>query len=122
MQARILVVDDEQAIVFAMKSYFTRRGFIVDGATGPEEARELIAREDYSLAFLDVRLGTNGTNEGLDLAEILRGRSANLPIILISAHDTLEVRQRAREIGVEFFVKPQPLPKLAGLACGLLTS
>jgi DNA-binding response OmpR family regulator len=120
MRARILVVDDEKAIVFAMKSYFSRHGFLVDGASGLAEAHELIAKQQYGLAFLDVRLGTNGAHEGLELAETLRGHSATLPIILISAHDTAEVRQRAGEIGVDFFVKPQPLHKLASIAKDLL--
>jgi DNA-binding response OmpR family regulator len=121
MRARILVVDDERAIVFGMKSYFTRHGFIVDGATGVDEAEDLIATQEYALAFLDVRLSTNGAQEGLTLAETLRGNSTTLPIILMSAHDTPEVRRRASEMGADFVVKPQPLHKLARIARGLLT-
>ena len=58
-------MDDEEPILFAMREYFTTKGYAVDCARETSEAEALVAENDYSLAILDLRLsGTHGA-EGL---------------------------------------------------------
>lgn len=118
---RILVVDDEKNIVFAMKTYFMRHGFDVDCATDSAAALALLDENAYTLAILDLQLGGTGKTEGLAIAQRLRDQSAKIPIILLTAHGTPEIEASAKEIGINTFLKkPKPLAELAQIAFLLL--
>jgi DNA-binding response OmpR family regulator len=56
MTVRLLVVDDEAAIVFALSEYFTCRGWEVDCAGGLLEATAQVDERDYTAAIIDLRL------------------------------------------------------------------
>ena len=56
MDQRILVVDDEATILFAMKEYLSGGGFTVDCAAEREEAQALIANVSYCAVIADLRL------------------------------------------------------------------
>lgn len=117
----MLVVDDEKSIIFAMKVYFSKRGFEVDCASDPIDAMRLAASNDYCLVIVDLRLGDSDAAEGLDVARRVKQRSATTPVIMLTAHGTPEVESSAREIGVESFLrKPKPLPEVAQVAYGLM--
>ena len=74
MTHRILVVDDEEPIVFAMSEYFTLKGYEVDTAREIEEAEALISQWHYDVVIADLRLtGTQGI-EGLEILRYLADR------------------------------------------------
>lgn len=118
---RMLVVDDEKNIIFAMKMYFSRRGFEVDSASDPIDAMRLAELNDYCLAIVDLRLGDSDAAEGLEVARRVKQRSETTPVIMLTAHATPDAERRARDIGIESFLrKPRPLPEVAQVAYGLL--
>src|SRR5512142_1037769 len=103
---RILVVDDEKGIVFALERYFAQHGFEVDTATDAETAQELLATRTYALAILDVHLsGRTDVTEGLDLAATIRETAPGTAVILMTALGTPETEQRATEVGASSFVR-----------------
>ena len=53
---RMLVVDDEEPILFAMREYFSTCGYEVDCARELEEAEALISNVQYALVIADMRL------------------------------------------------------------------
>ena len=53
---KILVVDDEQDIVFTLKTILTEAGFSVDAFTNPSVAFEMFRPEKYELIILDIRM------------------------------------------------------------------
>lgn len=58
---KILVVDDEQDVVFTLKTILTEAGFSVDAFTNPSVAFEMFTPEKYDLIILDIRMpGLNG--------------------------------------------------------------
>ena len=58
---RILVVDDEKAIVSLLKQAFSRAGFEVRPAESAEEALKVLEQDDITVMFLDLNLpGMNG--------------------------------------------------------------
>lgn len=119
---RILVVDDEKTIVFALRQYFVRAGYGVDCATTAEQALELLASERYAVAILDIELrGSLESGDGLNLAEFIRRHSPSTVVIMLSAVESVEAEARAREAGVHSFVhKPAPLAVIAGVAADLV--
>lgn len=121
MTKRILIVDDEESVIFAMRTYFSRRGFEVDCATDALAAMTLVEINTYCLAILDLRLGDSDCMAGIDVASSIKWHSGTTPIIMLTAHGTDEVELRAREAGVDSFLrKPKRLPELAQVAYGLL--
>ncbi|HEV8487714.1 MAG TPA: response regulator [Blastocatellia bacterium] len=110
VHGRILIVDDEDAILFSMKEYFTGRGFAVDCAQEMEEAEALVANVQYDAAIVDLRLtGTNGI-EGLEIVEYIKERCPRTGIVLLTAYGSPEIETEARIRGIDAFLqKPMPL-------------
>lgn len=115
---RILVVDDERGIVFALRAYFLQRGFVVDTASNEEEAQVLLAGNSYTAAILDVHLSSrSGTGEGLNIAASIRERSPRTALIVMSGLESAENMRRALELGVDSFLrKPARLADVADMA------
>jgi two-component system, OmpR family, response regulator len=119
---RILVVDDEKSILFALDRYFVQHGFVVDTASDPAEAEALIAKNTYDLAIIDIHL-TRRTDfvEGLELAAFLRDLAPATAVILMSALGGPETERRAAEVGAQSFVrKPARLAHVADIAFSLI--
>jgi ActR/RegA family two-component response regulator len=118
---RLLVVDDEEAIVFAMQRYFTARGFEVDTASEIEEAEALLANVHYQAAIIDLRLtGVHGA-EGLDILGFVRDNCPGTRTILLTAYGSADLSREARERGADVVLsKPQPLPDVAQVLMGLV--
>ena len=118
---KILVVDDEEAILFAIKEYFSAHGYDVDCARELEEAEALLGFIQYAAVIADLRMtGINGA-EGLELVSYVRERSQTTRIIILTAYGCPEVEGEAMKRGVDVFLhKPKPLPELAQIVFGLL--
>jgi DNA-binding response OmpR family regulator len=118
---RILLVDDEKSIMFAMSHYFRSCGYDVDCAGDAEAATLLLSERRYALAIVDIHLVGRAGNDGLDLAERICRDYAETAVIVMTALDTPETEQRAAMIGVRSFVKkPARLAYLANVAFAAL--
>jgi CheY-like chemotaxis protein len=118
---RILVVDDEEPILFALREYFTALGYEVDGVREPDEAEALLASIRYDLVIADLRLtGTRGA-EGLEILARARERTPRTRTILLTAYGSPEVEREAHRRGIDAFLhKPKPLPEVAQIVGRLL--
>jgi DNA-binding response OmpR family regulator len=117
----LLIVDDEDAILFAMREYFMIRGYRVDCARGLDETATLLSRHPYSAVIADLRLGGSHGTEGLEIVDQVRARSRGTRVILLTAYGSPEIEREARRRGVDAFLhKPRPLPELAGIVRALL--
>jgi DNA-binding response OmpR family regulator len=118
---RLLVVDDEAAIRFALVEYFRGSGWAVDSAAEKEEAEALLACTAYAVVIADLRLtGIHGV-EGLDIVEWSRHLRPDTRVVLLTGNATPEIEAEARRRGAdEFLQKPLPLPTLEAIVGGLL--
>jgi len=100
--ARILVVDDEPAILRTVRANLERRGFRVDVAqTGDEAVAQAEERPD--LIVLDLGLPDV---DGVEVIRRVRARS-DTPIIVLSARDSEREKVHALEIGADdYLTKP----------------
>jgi DNA-binding response OmpR family regulator len=68
------------------------------------DGERLIAEQPFDVAVLDLGLADG---DGMDLLARLRGGGADLPIVVITARDALDVRLRGLDLGADdFLVKP----------------
>jgi DNA-binding response OmpR family regulator len=121
MPLPILIVDDEEAILFAMREYFTTLGYQVDCAQELEEVKTLLAQVQYALAILDLRLaGSHGT-EGLELVEYARQRHPSTRVIILTAYGSPGTKREALRRGADVFLhKRRSLPEVARVVSELL--
>jgi DNA-binding response OmpR family regulator len=104
MTATILIVDDEENLRLTLSRILTKAGFNVTTASSGEDALRLLQAGAYELAFIDLLMPGIG---GLALLAELRKLYPDMPVLILTAHATLEsaieaVRQGARD----YLLKP----------------
>ena len=106
----VLVVDDEQTLAQNLQAYLEAQGLTVHVAHDGTSAIGLAERIEPDVTVLDYRLPDM---EGFQVLEAVRSRR-NCHFVLITAHPTAEVRERASQLGVSHILfKPFPLAELA---------
>lgn len=101
---RILIIEDEQKTASYMQKGLAEHGFRADTATTCEDGLHLAQTESYDLIILDVMLPDQN---GWVVVEELRRSGHQLPIIFVSARDTVTDRVYGLELGADdYLVKP----------------
>jgi DNA-binding NtrC family response regulator len=107
---RILVVDDEEAVRFALREYLEFKGFSVDEAATCQEGEKRYRQDVYDAVTLDYALPDGNA---LDLLPRLKAIDAGVPVVVITAQASIELAVRAIQLGAEqFLVKPVDLAAL----------
>lgn len=120
MRPKLLVVDDEEPILFALRDYFTSRAFKVDCVKTAEEARILFEADGYAVVIVDLSLASAG-HEGLEIAGHIRERHPKTAVIILTAYGSPQAEAEARRLGVAAFLhKPQSLGTIAKIIDDLI--
>ena len=120
MPARILVVEDDSAIVTLLDYNLKASGYEVVTAASAEDGELLLKEQDFDLAILDWMLPDKS---GIDLCQTLRRslKLAALPIVMLTARG--EEADRVRGLGTgadDYVVKPFSVPELIARIGALL--
>jgi CheY-like chemotaxis protein len=119
---RVLLVDDEQTLLFAISDYFGALGITCHCAGDVASASRMAAANPYDVAIVDLRLGGSDDRGGLGLVNELTRLYPHIKVIVLSAYSD-DRAEELREIGADAFCrKPQPLKDLARKVfdlCGL---
>jgi EAL domain-containing protein (putative c-di-GMP-specific phosphodiesterase class I) len=103
-QPRVLIVDDEPAIIRAMRRMLTNVGFEVTSAVSEPEARELLDAAAFDAIVSDIHIGEGS---GVELLRRVRQRDADMPVIMITGAPEVDTAIRAVEYGAfRYLVKP----------------
>lgn len=101
---RILVVDDEEAVCWALRQALSDEGYEAAIAASAEEALPQILAGQHDLVILDVRLPGM---DGLTALRQIQEKQPNLPVVLITAFGNLRTAVAAVQQGaVEYLTKP----------------
>ena len=115
---RILLVEDDKVLADALSRTLVQSAHAVDIVASGDDADHAIALGIYDLAILDI--GLPGLN-GLDVLRRLRARKSMLPVLILTALDTLEDRVRGLDLGADdYLAKPFDLPELEARVRALL--
>jgi len=110
----MLIVDDEAAVLFAMREYFTMRGYEVDCVQTAEEALSLLEARAFTVVVADLRLTGTGSTEGLAILRKARECSPGSLTVLFTAYGSPQVEREVKQQGVNLILhKPQPLAHVA---------
>ena len=102
---RIVVADDSASLRALVRITLSSQGWSVTEAETAEGARDMIRSLRPDLALLDVMFGDTGP-DGLAICAELRAHpaTANIPIVILTAHDDPAERERAKAAGASAFI------------------
>lgn len=107
MTKRILLVDDETAVLFAYKKVLQREQCQVDAVDNKDGSLVLLGRNKYDVAILDLYLGEETGEEGFEILRHIKGVQPEAVTIMITAHGNQNIRDRAFRLGIDYyFEKP----------------
>ena len=106
----ILVVDDEPNLRQSLAAILHRDGYLVTTAADAQEVRQYLQKGPFDLVFLDLKMpGGNG----ITLLSEIRKQYAEMPVIILTAHATLDSAMEAVRMGAQdYLLKPIDPPRI----------
>jgi DNA-binding NtrC family response regulator len=104
MSGRILVVDDEKALLIALRGLLSKEGYQVETAASGEEALQRIETGSFHLVITD--LSMDGVS-GMQVLERARAFDQDLAVIMITAHGSEKAAVQAMKLGAADYI-PKP--------------
>lgn len=115
---RVLVVEDERRLAAIIKRGLLEEGYSVDTVYDGEEALYMAETTPFDLIILDVMLPRK---DGIEVCKALRAKKVNVPILMLTARDTVEDRVKGLDSGADdYLVKPFAFAELQARIRALL--
>ena len=110
MSNSILIIDDERAIRKTLSEILTYEGFKVEEAADGEEGWKLFNEKNYDVVLCDIKMPKL---DGLEFLTKATEKNADIPVIMISGHGTIETAVDAVKKGAyDYVAKPPDLNRL----------
>lgn len=108
---RILLVEDDPLVASGVKQGLERAGFVVDHAPDGRTAQRMLALELPAALIVDLGLPDM---DGTELIRWVRAKAMQLPILVLTARDTLEDTVGGLDLGADdYLTKPFRLPEMS---------
>lgn len=99
---KILLAEDDDTLGYLLKEYLSTRGFDIDWAKDGADALRHFNGGQYDLTILDVMMPAL---DGFTVAELIRNRQANHPIIFLTAKSMHKDVERGFKAGADDYIK-----------------
>jgi DNA-binding NtrC family response regulator len=110
VKPRILVVDDEPSIRFALRDFLEAKGWLVEEAESCRAAQDAFRSFRLDAAVVDYSLPDGNA---LDILPRLKAIDAGVPLVILTGQGTIDLAVRAIKEGADHFLtKPVELPTL----------
>jgi len=110
MGKRILVIDDEEMILNAIKLIMEDLGYSVSCYSNPIEGEDIAKKEDFDLIILDLRMPQKN---GAELTENIIAEKPDAKILILTAYPADPIAKRALEAGaISLLKKPFEISKI----------
>ena len=101
---KILIIDDEPALRQTLAAILKRSGYSPTMAGTKQEGMQKLQEDTFSLLFLDIKL-PDGL--GIEMLPEIRQINPEMPVIILTAHATLDAAMQAVRGGArDFLLKP----------------
>lgn len=115
---RLLLVEDDVLLASGVREGLEAQGYNVDAIDTAEAALTGLRLTPYDLAIVDIGLPRM---DGLELVRRMRRDGLALPVLILTARDTLEDRVDALELGADdYLIKPFHLSELVARVRALI--
>lgn len=117
---KILVVDDDDKILFAFREVFNKEGYKTILCRNGYEALDKIRTEKPTMVFMDI---TMPMLDGLEVLNRLYQQNLSLPVIIITGYGTMQTAIKAMQLGAfEYLTKPLDVVKIREVTLRALSS
>ncbi len=100
----ILMVEDHYELASTLCEFLEEYDFVVDHARNLDAARNLLKQRPYHVLLLDINLPDGS---GYDLCEWLRNEGMDIPVLMLTARDTLSDKLKGFQSGTDdYVIKP----------------
>jgi two-component system OmpR family response regulator len=107
---RILIAEDDSILADGLVRSLRQSGYAVDHVKSGAQADSALSMQTFDLLILD--LGLPGMS-GLDVLRRLRARNSNLPVLILTAADSVDERVKGLDLGADdYMAKPFALNEL----------
>ena len=107
---RILIAEDDQVLADGLLRALRASGYAVDRVSSGTEADTALATHEFDLVILDLGLPRL---HGLEVLRKLRARGATMPVLILTAADSVEQRVKGLDLGADdYMAKPFALSEL----------
>lgn len=110
MSKKILIVDDDELVLIALKELLKAENFIVQTFSRGSEALKKLDQEEFDLLILDIIMPEM---DGFELCRQIRGKGSHKekPIIFLTAKNEEEDKKRGLEAGATLFLSKPISPQ-----------
>ncbi|GGC67841.1 response regulator transcription factor [Undibacterium terreum] len=106
----VLLVEDDSIIADGVTRNLKAQGMVVDVVNNGSDALSALQRSEISVMVLDI--GLPGI-DGFEVIRRLRSQGSQLPVLLLTARDSIQDRVHGLELGADdYLVKPFATPEL----------
>jgi DNA-binding NtrC family response regulator len=104
---RVLIADDQPAILDALRMLLTDEGFEVDAARSPQQLLSAVEEREHDAVLMDLNYARDTTSgrEGLDLLPKLEAVDPALPVVVMTAWGSVEGAVEAMRRGARDYVE-----------------
>jgi two-component system, OmpR family, response regulator len=107
---RILLAEDDSVLADGLTRSLRQSGYVTDCVSNGQEADNALSAQDFDLLILDLDLPKMS---GLDVLRKLRSRDSRIPVLILTAGDSVEQRVKALDLGADdYMAKPFALSEL----------
>jgi two-component system OmpR family response regulator len=107
---RILIAEDDSILADGLVRSLRQSGYAVDHVKGGSEADAALSMQTFDLLILDLGLPRMS---GLEVLRRLRARNSNLPVLILTAADSVDERVKGLDLGADDYMsKPFHLNEL----------
>lgn len=115
---KILLVEDEETMAVGLEYNLSEEGYEVDWAKDGKAALKQFEEQNYDMIILDIMLPYH---DGFEIAEIVRKKNPQMPILMLTARTGLEDKIKGLELGADdYLTKPFHLKELLLRVKGML--
>ena len=107
MNAKILIIDDEEGIRFTFERFLSSQNYEVATAGDFEEAMACMEKDDFDVVFADIILKGK---TGMDILREIKRRKMNCPVIMITGYPNIDTASEAVRLGAFDYI-PKPIQK-----------
>jgi len=101
---RILIIEDDRKVADAIREGLERNGYEAMTARTGEDGFYLLENESFDAVILDLQLPGH---DGLEILSTIRRRREHLPVLIVTARDTVPDRVAGLDAGADdYLVKP----------------
>ena len=107
---RILLIDDEVAYVNVLSNRLSKRNFYVAKAFSGTEAIQILRKQDFDIAVLDLKMEDM---DGIEVLKILKKMDPQIAVIMLTGHGSAKAAREGIEYGaLDYLTKPCELDEL----------